>query len=225
MEALLRSLPDSAVYSDCEYLHEIMMPPGGVRPDDRHWKRITQLAAVRVERGVVTGSFCELVRPGPPTDYPSEMWRIHEELTHLNTAAILAARTLPSVYADFVKFCGDLPLVVMLGDHEVHRRNLLEYGTDISDRTSKYTRLKPALVAVDPTTYSPLCSGELHRVVGLRAEDVLAAYGSAAKAEAHDALFDSTSMALFVVKSKEKLLAKAHTTAQVPHHTTPLLTK
>lgn len=207
MDQLVLSLPENAIFTDSEYLHEIMLPPGGVRPSDQHWKRVTQLAAVRVEAGTISGRFCELVRPGPPQDYPPEMWRLHEELTHLSTKHVLAARSLPAVFDDFNNFCGSLPVVVMLGDHEVHRRNMLEYGKDISAQTAKYFRLKPALVAVD-SSYSPLCSGELHKVVGLHASDVMKACGNSNAAAAHDALFDSASMALFVTRKRAEAISR-----------------
>lgn len=186
-----------------------MLPPKPVRPSENHWKRITQLAAVRVEKGVITGKFCELVRPGPPLDYPAEMWQLHEDLTHLSTVAVKAARQLPDVFADFKRFCGSLPVVVMLGDHEVHRRNMLEYGFDVSASTATYFRLKPALVAIDPATFAPYCSGELHNLVGMSVGDVLnAAYGNTQTAAAHDALFDSTSMAMFVLRKRAEVHKK-----------------
>jgi DNA polymerase III epsilon subunit-like protein len=207
LDAYFSSLPENIVFSDSEYLHEAMLPPNAARPLEHHWKRVTQLAGVKVMGGAIVGTFCQLVSPGPPRDYPDDMWKVHEQITHLPTAKVQQARLLPEVYASFKQFCGnDCTVMVMLGDHEVHRRNMLEYGLDISAVTSRFLRLRPALAAIDPKTYSTTCSGELHRLVGLTPEDVLRAYGApSGSAAAHDALFDSTSMALFVEGKRKEL--------------------
>ena len=191
--SFIKSLPRNVIFSDSEYLNETLLL--GVRPSEHHWKRVTQLAAVKVEYGKIVGSFCEYVRP--QGEYSNEMWQAHEKITHLKKEDVCVGDDFPSVYERFMKFCQPYPIVVMLGDHDVHKKDMKEHGIDID--TSHYVRLKPKLVEFQPDLFEKVVSGELYKLVGLSESDVQMAVGKE-HIGTHNALFDSTSMAVFSEK-------------------------
>lgn len=101
-------------------------------------------------------------------------------------------------FASFQEFCGTLPVVVMLGDKDVLEFNFSALHVPVPKM--EYTRLKPILCGVDAKTYEPVCSGELHKLVGLSVEEIIP--DNEAK-RAHNGLFDARSMAWFVQKTIE----------------------
>ena len=192
-----KSLPLKIVFSDSEYLNETLLQ--GVRPSSHHWKRVTQLAAIKIDNGMIVDTFCEYVLPRG--EYTDEMWKAHENITHLKQKDVCGGQLFPYVYARFLEFCGAYPIMVMLGDHDVHKKDMKEYGLDID--TSHYMRLKPTLVDLQKDLFEKTVSGELYKLVGLTEKDVQSSIneinGGVHEIGTHNALFDSASMALFVL--------------------------
>lgn len=176
------------IFSDSEYIHENMLVG---RPGTHHWKEVTQLAAVKwdLRSGKSVDTFSEFVRPKRTPDIAEECWKQHQLITGLDTKAIQQAKPFPEVYARYINFCSQLPIVVFDRDWHVHSASMKEHGIALD--TSHYRILKPVLVSIDKK-YESICSGELYREIGLAQEEVLP-HGST-----HNALFDSMSMALFV---------------------------
>ncbi len=188
-EKIIQNAP-IVIFSDSEYMHEHILIG---RPELAHWKEVTQLAAVKwdIKNGKPLEQFCHFVKPKRAAEVPETFWQKHNEITGIEKENILSAKPFPEVYANFLDFCGNYPIVVFALDWHVHQRNMADYSVTLD--TSSYKILKPVLVASNEK-FNNICSGELYIEIGLSQQDVLPA-GST-----HNALFDSMSMAKFVGK-------------------------
>ncbi len=67
--------------------------------------RITEIGAVRMECGEVTGTFASLVDPGIPIPYPVQ------QLTGITDRMVASAPRIEELLPSFLDFVGDLPLL------------------------------------------------------------------------------------------------------------------
>jgi hypothetical protein len=201
------------VVSDFEYLNGTLLVfengTRGPRPGPEHWKEITQIGAVKYRGGEKIATFCEYVVPAVMGERgPAEMWSEFERITSISKATVMEnGNSFEAVWERYLAFCGNAPIVVIMGDREVARWNFALIGKprDAEIQAMNWRILKPLL----PPKYQVL-SGELYQFVGATPDEVCEGKTT------HDGLFDASSMALFLSRYTEKIGSVANAAGDAP---------
>ena len=186
---------DTVVFSDAEYIHEYLSYG---RPQKNHWKEVTQIGAVKYQKGKPIETFNRNIRPDiKALSLSTEDWKNYESVTGICKDIVMNyEENFNQVWKDYKKFVNDHTIVIMLGDKDVFKWNLKLINSDVKNELSslKFIKLKPLL----PNEYHHLSSGQLYEIVGKTSFDV------APDGKVHDALFDAKSMGLFCANFKLK---------------------
>jgi len=196
MESIARSVRDlflkpnkQVVFLDLEYINAGLYFDR--RPFSNEWKEIIEFNAVKMDfanGGTMLDKFSQVVNPkiyGSQLD--KECWQLMEQITGLSYEKVKNGPDLVNVFASFCKFTENCIIVIMSEDEQVLKDNLnlLDHDLDL-----KFIRLKTILA--EHKELNSCRSGELYKFVGLSEEDIFI------KTTRHNALFNATSMALFV---------------------------
>ena len=175
------------IFADAEYLNESLSL--GIRPTQDHWKEVTQIGAVRCEKGKICETFNMSVLPrimGKDISQMNEIsWQRYEQITGVNKETVMSVSMhFEDAWEKFKAFVGNDPIVIMLGDREVYKWNWKLLNEDKNEEIDKmdWIILKPQL----KNEHKSYCSGELASLLNIKIDG-----------NTHDALYDAMSMALY----------------------------
>ena len=182
------------VVSDSEYLNGSLGT--GARPGPEVWKEVVQIGAVKYRGGKQVATFNRYVTPTVHKEMPAAQWESFTEITNIKKETLFSdGADFKEVFDAFMTFADGAPIVVIAGDREVYKWNFRLIGEKSDEKIDKmsWIILRPLL----PTELQTLNSGDLYTKVGLSEAEVCTG-----GLTTHNALFDATSMALFLANFK-----------------------
>jgi len=195
------SLTQRTIYMDLEYINETL----GIktRPKPEHWKEVVRICALEFdnELGKEISKLDIMVKPRIYCEKLTEdEWTFFTQLSGLSKKSILAGQTFENAFGTLNEFIDGKQVLIMSGDLEVIEFNAKICGMSIPKLN--FIKLKQILVEIDKSTYSDLCSCDLHKIVGLKSLDVIPKdeQNINFQENVHNALFNARSMAWFIFK-------------------------
>jgi hypothetical protein len=178
------------VVSDSEYLNGSLATRA--RPGPEVWKEVVQIGAVKYRGGKPVGTFNRYVTPKVHMDMSEESWKVFTEITNIQKDTLISEGSdFEDVWKALWEFSNGAPVVVIAGDREVYKWNfrLLGQNKDEEIDALPWIILRPLL----PLDLQALNSGDLYTIVGFTETQVCSG-----GLTTHNALFDATSMAIFL---------------------------
>lgn len=196
-----------ALFLDCEYTNPNLGKPHLGRPNvDTDLCSIVQIGCTRWDPE--EKKLCDhlVIWATPEEDMDEAGWAQFTEITKLTRSDIMDRDDSLDGMAAIQKLFDHLdqrklPVVVMLGDHTVIRREAERLsGKDVSSVTKQWYRAKPMLREWYPGVFDKHTSGTLHTFLDRTPEQVLPPSTDGKQTTVHNALWDACSMGLFMAE-------------------------